>query len=314
MARRPRLSPEVRLLRSSAEHLARSRNGVRALLVFLALILLLYGVHYIQQHRAAAPPPAASVDRIRIATWNLRKFGQRDRPGQHPPDLVSIARIIKESQFDLVAIQEVQQAGEEAAKLRRQLTDPWRLVLSERTGNNERFAFLYRSDRIELLDTPHFMPADEARTFDRAPFIATFKAGQFDFTLVTIHLSYTDTPRRRREAEALARFAKDLAAHASEKDVIVLGDFNEQHQHPNLNYFDAQGWLRLNTLATNLGSNEIYDNLLIDPAHTKEWTRLAGIIRFDETLYSNDDKRATDDVSDHRPAYADFLITGPDDD
>ena len=48
----------------------------------------------------------------------------------------------------------------------------------------------------------------------------------------------------------------------SEKDIIVLGDFNEQGS---LHYFEEIGWESLNQQPTNLSSTETYDTLLIDP-------------------------------------------------
>jgi len=82
--------------------------------------------------------------------------------------------------------------------------------------------------------------------------------------LLTVHLSYTDHARRASEANALAALARRIVDGGAEKDLIVLGDFNEQHQRPNLPLFEQQGWMRLNRDATNLSSSEIYDNLLID--------------------------------------------------
>jgi len=320
MARRRGSRDSSKEAADAAARLLSTPEGRRAALIVALLALVIWGGWWAWQHWHATVPQsqfAATTNpsgTIRIATWNLRKFSQREKPGQHPPDLVEIAKIIKGGGFDLLAIQEVQQEGQEVQKLRLQLNEPWRHVISDRTGNNERFAFIYREDRVELLDSPRLMSGPEATTFDRVPFIATFKAGQFDFVLVTVHLSYTDTSRRRREAEALARFAKDMAAHASEKDVIVLGDFNEQHRIGNLHYFDEQGWTRLITEPTNLGSSEIYDNLLIDRQFTREWTGRGGVIRFDESDFGNDDKSAMESVSDHRPAWAEFSTVGPDDD
>jgi endonuclease/exonuclease/phosphatase family metal-dependent hydrolase len=287
-------------------------EGLRALLILIVLAAIICGAFrwFDQRHSRPATGTATTqpTGTIRIATWNLKKFSE-----QGNPDFVMIAGVIRSSRFDLLAIQEVQQQGQAVQRLRRQLGEPWRHAISERTGNNERFAFLYRGDILEVVNGPAFMQSAEAAAFARVPFTATFRAGQFDFTLVTIHLSYTDTNHRRREADALARFAKDLAANAAEKDVIVLGDFNDTGSGE-LRYFDSQGWTKLNHESTNLSSSEIYDNLLIDPKYTREWTGGVGVVRFDETCYQNDDKRAADDVSDHRPVWADFATAGPDDD
>lgn len=312
------------------------RTGRIALLVIVLVVAVAAGGYYLyerwqQEHRTppvvvqpppgttppsttTEPTPAGQPGRVRIATWNLRKFSDRV---DNPPDLVTIARIIRENDFDLLAIQEVQQQGQIVQKLRRQLNEPWRVAITEQTGNHERYAFLYREDRVELTQAPRLANGPDADFFDRRPAIAGFKSGQFDFILVTAHLWYGDkanNPRRRNEAAALARLASGVAAAGAEKDVVVLGDFNEMRAGGNLQIFESMGWTRLNREPTNLGSSEVFDNVLIDPRPTREYAGTSGVVRFDETLFANDDKRALTTVSDHRPVYADFDTTGPDDD
>lgn len=298
-----------------------SPQGRIFLLVAIVVVALAWGgwVLWDRWHAPPAPesPPAnVSAGSVRIATWNLRKFSERDRAGQHPPDLVAIARIVKEGGIDLLVIQEVQQKGEMVQRLRRQLNEPWRHAVTDRTGNNERYGFLWREDKVRSLDTPRLYAGPEAPTFDRVPAVASFKCAEFDFVLVTAHLWYGDkanNPRRRAEAEALARIAAGLQGAGAERDVIVLGDFNEMRANGNLHLFEARGFVRTNTEPTNLGSSEVFDNILVHPAYTRELVR-AGVVRFDETLFGNDDKRAAEDVSDHRPVWADFNTVGPDDD
>ena len=293
----------------------RQTAAIWAAVILIALCMWIAWAWRAHNARQVARPATTTASTIRIATWNLRKFSEREGAGQYPPDLVEIAGIIKAAQFDLIAIQEVQREGQIVEKLRRQLNEPWRHVVSERTGNNERYAFLYRGDRVDMVDgSARLIVGPETAVFDRAPFTASFKAGQFDFVLLTVHLSYTDHARRAAEASALAGLARRMVDSSAEKDLIVLGDFNEQHQRGNLHIFEEQGWTKLNRDATNLGSSEIYDNLLIDRRFTKEWTGVAGTWRFDEMDYANDDKTATEFVSDHRPAWGEFSIVGPDDD
>ena len=55
--------------------------------------------------------------------------------------------------------------------------------------------------------------------------MATFRSGDFDFILVTAHLWYgtkANNARRRNEAAALARFARDLAANAEDEQMREL--------------------------------------------------------------------------------------------
>ncbi len=253
--------------------------------------------------------PMATGPSVRVATWNLKKFSERARP-----DLVTIAKIIQQENFDLVAIQEVQQQGQAVQRLRRQLGEPWRHVVSDPAGDGERFAFIYKANVMEPVDEPRLLDAPGAEVFARRPWIGAFKAGQFDFALVTVHLSWGDVDRRRSEAQALAQIVQQMARTGPERDIIVLGDFNEQKGKENLTCFASAGWIALNTRPTNLSSREVYDNLLINRDHTREWSGRVGVVPFDETMFDNDDPRAGDDVSDHRPVWADFATTGADDD
>jgi endonuclease/exonuclease/phosphatase family metal-dependent hydrolase len=334
VARRRRISKQdERLIADSITRVLADRRARAVVLIVLLVSLAAWGGWYAWQHDHAHPSPSAGATtnpagRVRVATWNLRKFSDREREGQHPPDLVTIARIIKDNAFDVVAIQEVQLGGGGMVqKLRRQLNDPWRVGITEPTGEHlkERYAFLYNADRVELLDTPRIIDGPESSQFDRRPGIASFRSGNFDFTLVTAHLWYgekANNAKRRQEAAALARFARDLAARGPEHDVIVLGDFNEMRADGNLRpYFEAQGWLRIAPGlvggvrdTTNLGSTETFDNILIDPRYTREYANDSGVVKFDELLMGNDDKRAANEVSDHRPVWADFDTTLPDDD
>lgn len=290
----------------------RRKSSPLLLLLFVGAALTAGAWVYLQPpgpDAARAEAPAGST--IRIASWNLRKFSDRDAP-----DLATIARIVRDSSFDLVCIQEVQRQGQAVERLRRQLNEPWRHAVSDRTGNNERYGILYRADRIELTDGPRLHSGPHARVFDRVPMIASFRAGSFDFTVVAVHLWYgekANNPRRAGEAQALATIARELAAAGPERDILVLGDFNEMRAGGNLHRFTSMGWALLNAEPTNLSSTEVYDNLLIDRQFTREWTGRTGVVRFDESMFGDDDA-ARASVSDHRPVWADFRVDWADDD
>jgi hypothetical protein len=274
--------------------------------LLLILALLGSGAWWAAQNRPAPWHPAGST--VRIATWNLRQFS--DRPNI---DLRTIADVIVSNHFDIVAIQEVKKRGQEVDRLLNVLGPPWRATrFSDLTGNFERFVFIYNGDHVQEIGSAHFIASADAIVFDRTPFQASFRAGNFDFVLITVHLSYSNVERRRKEAQALAHFVSQVP-NWQEKDYIILGDFNEQ-KAGNLHYFDEIGWKSLNHNSTNLGGTQTYDTLLIDPKYTKEWNGTSGAVDFDETIFHNDDKRALDTVSDHRPAYADFVTSDPDDD
>jgi hypothetical protein len=56
-----------------------------------------------------------------------------------------------------------------------------------RTTYKERYAFAYRVGTVSILEEGCFID-DENDNYDRDSYYATFKAGQFDFTLVTRHI------------------------------------------------------------------------------------------------------------------------------
>jgi len=288
------------------------------LLLVLFLALMVLGAWIYQQTirvRSTAPATApASVqsgpDTIRVATWNLRQFGS-----QATTDVGMVSRIITDNRFDVMAIQEVQKDGRGVDALLHALAGPWRSTsLSPESRSGERLVFIYRGDHVQELGQPEMLPGASPGVFERIPYCATFKAGNFDFELITVHLTWGNAGQRQQEVAELARLLPRMAAGQAEKDIIVLGDFNEQHTRPNLHHFVGSGWDTVVTQGTNLSSKEIYDHILVNATYTREYTGDTGVYRFDEMLFQNHDKEAALSVSDHRPVWADFRTTLADDD
>jgi len=322
MARRGRdMDDPERLAEDALARMAATPQGRQLLLVLIVLALLAalaYGAFLFWQehHRAAAPTATTPNALVRVASWNLRFFSAKRKV---PPDLGKISQILISNHFDVVAIQEVKGAGEEVDKLLNALGPPWRgTSLSPETGNGERFVFVYNGDHVAEVGHAHPIAVPPGE-FERQPYQATFKSGLFDFTLITCHLFYgkgkaSDFLRRQREAEALANYARDLAGSDKEKDIIVLGDFNEQHERPNVHYFTDMGWENLIHDGSNLRGTEDFDLMLLNPRQTREWDGTSGSVHFEQTMFGNDDKQAVEEVSDHRPVYADFATNVPDGD
>mgnify|MGYP005852866867 CR=1 FL=1 len=289
-----------------------TRQGRWTLLGLLAVVLLVLLWQWYSRPRPATPPPPGSVDSVRIATWNLKNFTKNSLG-----DLRAIARVIEQSQFDVIAIQEIQGDATPVDRLLNTLNPPdkivWRATsVSPRTAS-ERFVFLYRADKLEHLGQAQFLDDPWLGERSRRPYVASFRAGSFDFTLITVHFHFTDRDLRQAEAQRLAQVATSMIGGA-EKDIIVLGDFNEQKRFGVLQYFEQAGFERLISEPTNLGGTETLDNIVINTAHTREFASRSGVVRFDEMHFANDDEAAQRNVSDHRPAYADFSAKGPDDD
>src|SRR5215216_6523213 len=143
--------------------------------------------------------PAKTADRLLLLTWNIANLGVQQR---HDKDYRLLAEVI--SWFDVAAIQECHDnlAGIQAIKA--SLPSSFRLLFSDASGNDERLTFLYDADKVTLLEEVGEVappPSDYVDVklpgirrrfdgFDRNPYLATFRAGAFTFSLVNVHLYY----------------------------------------------------------------------------------------------------------------------------
>ena len=140
---RRRQSFENRLAQQAARQLMRSPQGRAVLLIVAIVVVVLWGGRWMWDRFIRTRHPVGPT--VRLATWNLRQFSDRENI-----DLRAIANVITSSHFDLVAIQEVKQEGEEVDRLVNVLGTPWRAAhLSPMTGNHERFAFIYNADHVQ---------------------------------------------------------------------------------------------------------------------------------------------------------------------
>lgn len=253
----------------------------------------------------------AEDNEIKIATWNIRDLNK-----EKPKDALSdIANIMKS--YDIIAVQE----AEEVAPLF-EIMDRmpgYRLIFSKRVGGSlgygEHYAFFYKASKVELKKNGYIFD-DSADEFVREPFIASFKSGNFDFTLINIHVLYggRDPSKRRKEIEKLDDIINYVQMkNADEEDVILIGDFNFPR--------DDIGW-QIKTHRAIVGPSQktmirdssSYDNIWINPKATYEYKGVFEVYKYDEVLYNNNDSLIQNKISDHRPVYAVFNTSLADDD
>jgi deoxyribonuclease-1-like protein len=157
---------------------------------------------------------------------------------------------------------------------------------------------------------------DAGDVYEREPFIASFRAGGFDFTLIGVH---TKPEEARWEIGNLTIVAQGvLDADPVERDIIVLGDLNADGS-----YFDEDGpsplklepyiWITGNTLDTMTKTDWTYDRMVITGATTHEYVDgSCTAFYFDAEYGLSGDIVA--DISDHYPLYAVFRVDLADDD
>jgi hypothetical protein len=246
----------------------------------------------------AAKIPSSKIDEsINIATWNIREFGKKRRK---EASIHYIAEIL--GQFDLIGVVEFRDNLADLGRVLEILGPYWRAVYSDMIpdagGNRERVAYLF--DKRAVVFNGLAAEANEPRekegfeylpkgSFWRAPYMASFKSGSFDFVALTTHIRWGESLEAREgELNLLADWieAKRLEKHAEDKDMIVMGDFNIPSKTSSLFKAITKHGLQLpKALAdlefgSNLEKDKRYDQILHHPQYPENFTNKGGVLDF----------------------------------
>jgi hypothetical protein len=232
----------------------------------------------------AANIPSSKLDEsFNLASWNIREFGKVART----QDAIHfIAEIL--GQFDIISVVELRDDLKDLARVLDILGPYWRAVYSDAVldagGNRERVAFIYDKRMLTFNGLASALFAERTKTktewvpdfnWWRPPYMASFRAGNFDFVLITTHIRWGDSERGRiPELAALADWVAKRAKLLQkgnrawlEKDIFVTGDFNiPSRQSPLFDALTGKG-LQIPTallkadLGTNLDRNKRYDQI-----------------------------------------------------
>ena len=264
-------------------------------------------------------PPETQSTTIRIASFNIQVFGQSKI--NKPEVMKVISRIIK--RYDVVAIQEVRSKEQNVIEtLLSYVNDAdtkYNYIISERLGrtvSKEQYAFVYNTKTVSLIPGSSYVVADPDDVFEREPYVAFFRSGNFDFKVVNNHIKPDGV---EAELGQLAVVINDIYEGSSEKDILVLGDMNADGSYFNEDDLTTAFplWIQLigNDEDTTVAvSDNTYDRMMTrDTTANVEYTGESGVFRWD-TEYGITDTDFIKKVSDHYPVYAEFRTDLPDDD
>lgn len=273
----------------------------------------------------ALPPDAAVPDRsdstVLVASFNIKWFAHQKQ------DLGKIARVI--AHFDLCGIVELQSDNalpQLLLVLEAETGEEWMYICSHDTGDDarylERYGFVWRANRVRLASGfvgNLFQPAnsDIEDRHRHAPYTAFFRAGGFDFACILAHTVWSTAARRRREVALLGQELEMLRARTTERDLLLMGDFNYPVSAPAMAPLTESLGLRClepegvgTTLkADGSASESAYDHILASESATgREWTGRSGAYYFVPALYPGGEGAAgaSSEVSDHLPVWAEF--------
>ncbi len=232
------------------------------------------------------------ADTISIATFNIRIFSNNSRDDS---ELYQICNLLKE--FDFIAIQEVRDTkilDRTVSLLKNQFNLKYKYLASSKIGRKvkEIYAFLYRTDKVEYLEESYVV-SDEKDLFIREPFFAKFKAGNFDFYVISIHIIWGDNiTERRAEALLLDDVYLSVQNIDAENDILLMGDFNLGPDDKGfLELLEISDMIVVNGKIPTSIKDKLYDNIWFQSNYTKEFTGKYGIIKFDEQIFGNMIKR-----------------------
>jgi hypothetical protein len=260
--------------------------------------------------------PYGSRQSFDIITWNIQNF-----PKDYKKTIPYLVQIIRDIDVDFIAVQEIENAA--AFEVLIDSLDGWAGIVSKLPDFGQRLGLLFKADMISVSE-PYQIYTDDDWAFPRPPlvtYVTVYKNSQtvFDFTLIVNHLkAYTDgesESRRRTACSKLKSFIDDSVFNQSDKDVILLGDFNDEVDDPPVNniFFEFIGdSLNYTILTLPLADTPTYigaylsaiDHLIIGADTREEYQGgLTQILKIDQefTAYGIY-------ISDHRPVLSQFFV------
>ena len=284
------------------------------------------GLKLIRKRIETAKIPASKLDEtLNIATWNIRELGKvrRSQAAIH-----YVAEII--GQFDLVGVVELRDNLQDLQRILPILGPYWDAVYSDAIrdfgGNRERICYLYdqRACTFNGMAAQATPPRKKQgkeyiseESWWRLPYVASFKAGNFDFLVFTVHVRWGDSDEaRQREIQGLANWleAKIKDKYCEDQDVIVMGDFNiPSRTSPMFAALTSTGLVIPKALikdefGSNLARDKRYDQIMHFARYGDEFTLAGGVLDF----YASDHKPLFPDLtkqeftyqlSDHLPLW-----------
>ena len=259
----------------------------------------------------SAPPPLGVPTRTKaasliIGTWNIRDFDNNKY--RHGPrrreSLFYIAETL--AAFDICAIQEVNEDLGPLKKVLELMGPNWQFIATDVTvgasGNRERMVFVYDTNKVqfrniagEIVLPKHALLPDEQQ-FARTPFLVSFQAGWFKFSLCTVHIYFGSNSKssdgyKRRVAE-IAHIAEDMAKRADreKENYILLGDFNIKNtiDETMLALTDAGFQLPPELFPSNLLGTKYYDQIAFRTRKDEVTFINAGVFDYSKSVFKPD--------------------------
>jgi endonuclease/exonuclease/phosphatase family metal-dependent hydrolase len=285
-------------------------------LIFIIIASVAYAFISLEQDNVV------QTETVKIAAFNIQIFGKT----KSEKDVMNaLTKIVRE--FDIVLIQEIRDASEQTIpsfveKINQMEGTDYSFIRSERLGrtsSKEAYAYVYNTETVQFIQGSDYVYTDVNDVFEREPYIASFKSGNFDFVLVGIHTKPEDAYNEIGNLSIVV--SSILAANPNEKDVIAMGDFNADGS-----YFDEDDtsnpfktseykWIITNGMDTMVKTDYTYDRIVVlDTTFNYEYDAGTAQVFYFDQVYGLNNQTFVGEISDHYPVFAQYKTNLIDDD
>lgn len=292
--------------------------SLRTLFLCAIVTLIIGGCH---------TSPSGSETSVTVGTFNIEWFGDGldDRKPRTDQECLLIADVISRTGADVLGLQEIENDNA-LRRILRYLNDYDGFVVD--AGIKQNVAVIYRKN-VAVERLADYRPLTTGREGMRPGLMVKCTRGSFDWVMMVVHLKstsrYDSTNQMREESrvvrtkqvELLRQWSDSVVAAGNEKDVMIVGDFNDfttRRQQATLTPLLESSNMFFLTGSLKSCANEQWTTIDQVVVSTSVQERMIkGTARMDDIRASLKGKIA-EAVSDHCPVLVRFSTLGPDND